>query len=207
MPTLVSTDTISEYQLLTSDEFLDWLEPGRHADLIGGETFRHSPVSLKHADLLNFLDSLLRRYLEHSNLGGKLYREVVAVKLSARNVFEPDLCWFSPEQVRGLRPTHAPFAPLWVCEALSPSTADREVGPKFTAYEDHGVKEYWVLDPHTLRHRFYALEDEVFVEFAREGDWIESKVIPGFKVARAWLNPEALPLVGDCLGQMLTGPE
>ncbi|MDB6137061.1 MAG: hypothetical protein JWO94_133, partial [Verrucomicrobiaceae bacterium] len=33
MPTLVSTDTNFEYQLLTADEFLDWLEPGKHADL------------------------------------------------------------------------------------------------------------------------------------------------------------------------------
>ena len=203
MPTLVSTDATFEYQLHTADEFLDWLEPGKHADLIGGETFMHSPVNFKHARLLNFLDYLLRRYLDHSKLGGELFREVVAVKLSARNVFEPDLSWFSPEQVPNLLPTHAPFAPLWVCEALSPRTADRDVGPKFTAYEDHGVKEYWVLDPQTLRHRFYALEDDVFVEFAEQGDWIESKIIPGFKVARSRLNPDALPAIDECLAVIL----
>ncbi|MDB6117477.1 MAG: hypothetical protein JWO08_1258 [Verrucomicrobiaceae bacterium] len=202
MPTLVSTDATFEYQLHTAEEFLDWLEPGKHADLIGGEILMHSPVSLKHARLLNFLDRLLSGYLEKSKLGGELFREVVAVRLSARNVFEPDLSWFSPEQAAKLPATHAPFAPLWVCEALSPRTADRDVGPKFTAYEDHGVKEYWVLDPHTLRHRFYALEDDVFVEFAEQGDWIESRIIPGFKVAREWLNPEAMPIVGDCLAQL-----
>lgn len=199
MPTLVSTDSISEYQLLTADEFLDWLEPGKHADLIGGEICMHPPVSLKHARLLNFLDHLLRAYLEQRNIGGELFREVVAVKLSTRNVFEPDLAWFSAAQAALLPPTHAPFAPLWICEALSPRTADRDVGPKFTAYEDHGVQEYWVLDPHTLRHRFYALDGDVFVEFAEKDEWIESRVIPGFKVQRAWLNPEALPGVKECL--------
>lgn len=205
MPTLVSTDTNSEYQLLTADEFLDWLDPTKRADLVGGEIFMHSPVSLNHARLLNFLDRLLAGYLENSKLGGELFREVVAVRLSSRNVFEPDLAWFSPEQAAKLPPTHAPFAPLWVCEALSRRTADRDVGPKFTAYEDHGVNEYWILDPETLRHRFYALENDVFVEFATHGEWVESRIIPGFKVARAWLNPGALPAMADCLNQLLPG--
>ncbi len=204
MPTLVSIDTNLEYQLLTAHEFLDWLEPGKHADLIGGEIFMHSPVNFKHARLLNFLNHLLSNYLEKAKVGGEVFREVVAIKLGARNVFEPDLSWFSAEQIPKLAPTHAPFAPLWVCEALSRRTADRDVGPKFTAYEDHGVQEYWILDPQTLRHRFYALEDEVFVEFAAQGEWIESRIIPGFKVARAWLNPEALPSVEDCLPQLFS---
>ena len=40
-----------------------------------------------------------------------------------------------------------PFAPTLVVEALSPNTAERDIGPKFAAYEEHGVNEYWILDP------------------------------------------------------------
>jgi Uma2 family endonuclease len=204
MPTLVSTDAQHEYELLTAEEFLDWLEPGKHADLIDGEIFMHSPVNFKHARLLNFLDEALRRYIRGSQVGGELHREVVAVKLSSRNVFEPDLSWFSADQVKLLAETHAPFAPLWVCEALSPRTADRDVGPKFAAYEEHGVNEYWILDPHTLRHRFYARDGEVLVEFGEQGDWIESKTIPGFKVRRDWLHPDTHPNVDDILGELIS---
>lgn len=203
MPTLVSTDAQHEYQPLTAEEFLDWLEPGKHADLIDGEIFMHSPVNFKHARLLNFLDFLLRRYLHSAKVGGELHREVVAVKLSSRNVFEPDLSWFSADQIGNLAESHAPFAPQWVCEALSPRTADRDIGPKFAAYEEHGVNEYWILDPHTLRHRFYAREGEVLVEFAEHGDWIESKTIPGFKVRRDWLHPDEHPEVDDILGEIV----
>ena len=77
----------------------------------------------------------------------------------------PDLAWFSAAQVPQLLPTHAPIAPKWICEALSPRTADRNIGPKFAAYEEHGVDEYWILDPETQAHRFYAREGELLVEF------------------------------------------
>lgn len=203
MATLATYPGLKEIKRLTADDFLDWLEPGKHADLINGHVYMHSPVNLQHARLVNFLDRLLAAYLEQSGVGGELHREVVAVKLSPRNVFLPDLSWFSPEQVKKLPDTHAPFAPTWVCEALSPRTAKRDVGPKFDAYEDHGVKEYWILDPHELKHRFYALDGEVFVEFAETGEWIASRSIKGFKVKRSWLNPGKTLNVQSCLKQII----
>lgn len=199
MATLVSESAQVERQLWTDADFLQWLQPGVHADLIGGEKFMHSPVAFIHADLLNFVDHLLRAHLERAGSGGRLYREVVAVRLSTRNVFLPDLSWFSEAQAPRLGETHASFAPLWVCEALSPRTADRDVGPKFAAYEEHGVREYWVLDPQTAAHRFYALEGEVLTEFAQGEEWIASREINGFRVRRDWLNARPHPPVAECL--------
>ena len=180
---------------------MNWLKPGVHADLIYGEKFMHSPVNLRHADLLNFLDCLLRLYIERQKLG-KLYREVVAVRLSSRNVFLPDLCFFTNEQAAKLKPTHAPFAPTFVAEVLSAWSADRDVGPKFAAYEEHGVQEYWILDPEELAHRFYRRDGELLVEFAANESVIRSQTIPGFYVRREWLNPDGLPDTGTCLAEI-----
>jgi Uma2 family endonuclease len=207
MPTLVSESVDGERKLWTAEEFLDWLQPKIHADLINGRKFMHSPVDVRHADLLSFLDHLLRSYLEASDVGGKLYREVVAVRLSSRNAFLPDLFWLSPEQSTRLQPTYAPFAPAWVAEALSPRTAARDIGPKFAAYEQHGSNEYWILDPQTLAHRFYAREGEFLVEFARGEELIQSREIAGFYVRRAWLDPAALPKVVDCLAEIMARRE
>jgi Uma2 family endonuclease len=203
MPTLVSENVDIERKLWTAEEFLDWLQPKVHADLINGRKFMHSPVNVRHARLLNFLDRLLASYLEASGIGGELHREGVAVRLSPRNVFLPDLSWFSPAQSERLLPTHAPFAPAWVAEALSPRTAARDIGPKFAAYEQHGSNEYWVLDPQTLAHRFYAREGDFLVEFARGEERIRSREIAGFFVRRPWLDPEALPKVGACLAEIM----
>jgi len=204
VPTAVSIDNVVERQLWTAEDFLEWLKPGIHADLIDGEKFMHSPVNLKHADLLNFLDRLLGLYIEHKKLG-RLYREVVAVRLSSRNAFLPDLAFFTNEQAARLAPTHAPFAPTLVVEALSPDSAERDVGPKFAAYEEHGVQEYWILDPQTLAHRFYQREGELLVEFAHGEEIIRSRTVAGFWMNRNWLNPEALPYVASCLEEVLRG--
>jgi len=189
MPTLVSECAQVERELWTDEDFLAWLRPGVHADLLGGEKAMHSPVNLRHADLLNVLDHQIRLWMAAGG-GGRLYREVVAVRLSTRNVFLPDLAWFSGEQVPRLQPTHAPLAPKWVCEALSPRTADRDTGPKFASYEEHGVDEYWILDPETQAHRFYAREGELLVEFPPDPEGcIRSRVLAGFKLRLADLNP------------------
>jgi Uma2 family endonuclease len=188
-------------RLLTAEEFLDWLQPGVHADLIHGEPVMHSPVNLRHADLLNFVDLLLRTFIETHRLG-RLYREVVAVRLSPRLVLLPDLAFFTNAQVARLRPTHAPCAPALVVEALSPRTAHLDSGPKFAAYEEHGVAEYWILDPEHLAHQFYGREGEILAPFAGDDAVIHSRVLKGFWLKRAWLNPRKLPPVQACLTEL-----
>lgn len=204
MPTTVPIAATQEARLWTAEEFLESLEPGMHADLIGGDKFMHSPVNLRHADLLNFLDRLLAGYIETKKFG-RLYREVVAVRLSLRNVFLPDLAYFTPDQVARLQRTYAPFAPTFVVEALSPWTGDRDLGPKFAEYEEHGVQEYWVLDPEALVHRFFRREGDRLAEFAHGDEVIVAQSIPGFWVRRAWLNPDKLPEVAPCLAEVLAG--
>ena len=180
-----------EHELLAAEEFLEWLEPGTVADLIDGAIFMHSPVSIRHARLLNFLDFLLRSYLERHPLG-ELFREVVAVRLSSENVFQPDLAFLRAERRNAIRDNYIDGAPDLVVEVLSPRTAARDTGPKFAAYERHGVTEYWVLDPQTLAHRFYRRAGDELVEYAQGAAKIESRAVPGFFVMREWLDPERL---------------
>ena len=187
-----------ERELFTAEEFLDWLEPGTFADLIDGEIFMHSPVSIRHARLLNFLDFLLRSYLERHRLG-ELFREVVAVRLGSGSVFQPDLAFLRAERRNIIRDNYLEGAPDLVVEVLSPSTSDRDVGPKFTAYERYGVTEYWVLDPQILAHRFYRRAGDELVEYAAGAAKIESHAVPGFFVLREWLDPERTPSIAEAL--------
>jgi len=201
MPTVVSESKTIRRELWTAEDFLDWLEPGIHADLIDGEKTMHSPVNLRHADLTNFVDRLLAAYIEEHGLG-RLYREVVAVRLGSRNVFLPDLAFVPADRLAELPDTHIPFAPALVVEVLSPRTADRDVGPKFAAYEEHGVEEYWVLDPETLDHRFYRREEGILTAFGENEEIIPSPRVAGFHLRRSWLDPGKLPAVADCLASI-----
>ncbi len=202
MPTKISAAADTGYELLTATDFIQWLEPGKHADLIDGEIFMHSPVSLRHAKLLNFLDALMRVYIDRYRLG-ELYREVVAVRLSTRNVFLPDLAFYHRDRGNPAQEHYVEGAPDLVVEALSRRTGYRDLGMKFAEYEQHGVREYWVLDPETLVHRFYRRNAEgILAEFAAEGDRIESQVISGFFVKRSWLDPGALPSLDSCISEV-----
>ena len=198
MPTRVSLSADTERELLTAADFFDWLEPGRHADLIDGEVCMHSPVSTRHANLLNFVDGVMRLYIDKHDLG-TLYREVVAVRLSRRNVFLPDLAFYRAERSDAIKPTHVEGPPDLVAEVLSPRTAARDTGQKFAEYEEHGVREYWILDPETLAHRFYRRRDDELVEYANGEDRIGSQVIDGFFVMRSWLDPQRLPRIEEAL--------
>lgn len=127
----------------------------------------------------------------------------MAVKLSARNVFLSDLAFYRSERRQLVRETFVDGVPDLVVEALSPTTGERDVSVKFVEYEQHGVGEYWVLDPETLAHRFYAREGELLVEFARGESPIPSRTIRGFHRLRDWLDPTRLPAVGECLRTLL----
>jgi Uma2 family endonuclease len=202
MPMTLSIAGGRKTKLWTSDEFLDWVEEGVKAELIDGKITVHSPVNIRHARLLNFLDTLLRLYIEHRKLG-ELFRELVAVRFDQRRTLMPDLCFFKNEQLAQIEPTFAPVAPAFVVEALSPSTKRNDLGRKRDIYEQQGVEEYWVLDPIHLDHHFFRREGEIFAEFAQDAPRIESSAVRGFWVERAWLDPDQLPEVMPCLARIL----
>jgi Uma2 family endonuclease len=193
-------------KLWTSDEFLDWIEEGVKAELIDGKIIMHSPVNVRHARLLNFLETLLRLYIERRKLG-ELFGEVIAVRFDQRRTVMPDLCFFKNEQLVNIAPTFATVAPALVVEALSPSTKRNDLGRKRDIYEQKGVEEYWVLDPEKLDHHFFRREPEkdgeIFTEFAQDAPRIESHAVRGFWVERAWLDPDHLPEVMPCLARIL----
>lgn len=189
--------------LITSEKFLDWLEPGVRADLIDGEIHMHSPVNFRHATVVDFLHHLLAGYLEETDTPGALHRETIAVRLSLRETFMPDLEFFTPHQVARFAEAHAPVAPMFCLEVLSLSTRKNDLGRKFTAYEAHGVQEYWVIDPLKFEHRFFRREGDLFVEFGEGEERIASVTIPGFSVRRAWLDPDKTPKVAPCLRDLL----
>ncbi len=143
-------------------------------------------------------DGVLRWYIDRRRLGF-LYREVVAVRLSSGSVFQPDLACYRAERRSAIRHDHVEGAPDLVVEVLSPRTAGRDTGPKFAAYERHGVIEYWVLDPQTLGHRCYRRDGDELVEYAAGAVKIESIAVPGFFVLREWLDPERTPSITESL--------
>jgi Uma2 family endonuclease len=76
-------------------------------------------------------------------------------------------------------------APDLVVEILSPSTMSKDLHQKFSLYEKHGVKEYWVISPGDKVLFRYKLSTEgkyLEPEIYGESDILNSDIINGFKI-------------------------
>ena len=59
----------------------------------------------------------------------------------------PDTAWFE-------------LAPDWVCEILSPSTAQIDRGVKMPIYAHEGVRHLWLVDPGIRTLEAYTLSED-----------------------------------------------
>jgi Uma2 family endonuclease len=69
-----------------------------------------------------------------------------------------------------------------VVEVLSPSTASRDWRIKLDVYAEHGVQEYWVVDPDGQRVWVLVRTDGSLTEVANYGptDTLASPTLTGF---------------------------
>jgi Uma2 family endonuclease len=80
---------------------------------------------------------------------GEIRYSPADVYLDEMNVVQPDIFWVSESNTicRLNQDGYWQGAPDLVIEILSPGTARQDKVVKFRLYEQHGVKEYWLVDP------------------------------------------------------------
>jgi Uma2 family endonuclease len=136
----------------TYGQYCQW-DDGERWELINGVPYNMSPApERRHQGIL------MRVSLKVGNfLAGKpcqVYFAPFDVRLpdlsdqddsNVLTVVQPDLVVICDEKKlddRGCR-----GAPDLVVEILSPSTSRKDIGVKFSLYERHGVREYWIIHP------------------------------------------------------------
>jgi len=92
-------------------------------------------------------------------------------------------------------------------EVVSEDSVRRDCVEKFLEYEREGVREYWLIDsrPNRATVDVFVLEQGSFVPLEENDEgWFESRVLPGFRVKRAWFRGEQLPDPASALHEMLS---
>jgi Uma2 family endonuclease len=129
----------------------------RH-EVVGGELVQKAQPSFRHGMTQSLLGGALARFQESNRgaerpggapcPGGWWIGSEIEVELAPDEVYLPDVAGWRVERMPEpfeARPVR--IAPDWVCEILSPSTADRDIGHKQRVYHLARVRHYWVVEP------------------------------------------------------------
>ncbi|MEZ4685639.1 MAG: Uma2 family endonuclease [Bacteroidia bacterium] len=165
------------------EEYYALIHENVKAEFINGEIIYNAPVRRRHWRISGKLYRLLGDFVEKNTLG-ELGVEKVMIELT-RNNYEPDICFFKKEKAQNFTDDQMLFpAPDFVVEIISKSAEKIDRGVKFIDYAQHGVQEYWLIDPEKETLEQYVLEEEAFqllTKLNKKGE-VSSTVIEDFSL-------------------------
>ncbi len=169
------------------EQYLDWLTEENKADLINGVIYMQSPPADRHEKIFAFLFAVLQAYVVRMKLG-VLRGSRTVIKFSEYNGTQPDLVFISNANRKLIHSYFVDGVADMVVEIISPSTRHIDRVKKMALYAEHGVREYWLIDPERERAEFFrnarGTWDEMTVE---ENGLFRSKAVVGFWLKVEWL--------------------
>lgn len=161
----------------------------RH-EIVGGELVQKASPSFRHGATQMRLGGVLRGFWsgEPGGPGGWWIGSEVTIELAPHEVYQPDLAGWRSDRVSEI-PDGVPvrLVPDWVCEILSPSTADRDLGHKLRTYHRAHVGHYWVIEPALQTLTVYRRQDAAYVPAlsARAGEVVRAEPFDAVAIAVA----------------------
>jgi Uma2 family endonuclease len=173
---------------MTFEEFLVWGDEDTHAEWVEGRVVPMSPVNFEHADLVSFLNAMLR-YAANRAGGGAVCGEPFLMKLGPNlPARSPDVLFLREEHRDRIKRNHLEGPADLAIEVVSPGSRGRDRGEKHYEYEQAGVTEYWLIDPQRRRAEFYRLDEHgQYQSVAPDADGIiRSTVLEGLWLRVEW---------------------
>ncbi len=122
---------------------------------------------------------------------GEVIAAPVDMVLSERRVMQPDVAYISRARLGIIE--HAIMGPAdLVAEVVSLEGRHRDRIEKKDLYQQHGVQEYWIIDPEAQTVEVLFQEQNTFqlVQRSRPGDRAASRMLSGFELdVRELLQP------------------
>ncbi len=188
---------------MTEAEFGRWIDEETRAEWIDGEVEMTAPVGLEHDDLVGWLRTLLKAYVDHHQLGAVFGPEVLVRLARIRRQRLPDILYVEESRRAILKKNLVDGPPDLIMEVVSPDSAERDWIDKYADYEKAGVREYWIVDADARRLETYHLTSAgKYRRIGMKEDVVRSKVVPGFFIREPWVFlPGARPLL-KVLGEL-----
>ena len=114
---------------------------------------------------------------------GEVIASPIDMVLSPHRVVQPDVAFISKERLNIIQGAIMGPADL-AAEVVSLGRRNRDKIEKRDLYEQHGVREYWIIDPESLMVDVLHLVQSSYelVTRCKPGQMAESKLLPGFQM-------------------------
>ena len=146
----------------TYEDYLRLPDDGRRYEIIQGVLYVTAAPRFNHQYVVGELFAVLRAYVRERGLG-VVIPAPFEVHLGERiRPVQPDLIFLRAARQPSPEAGHFEGAPDLVVEVLSPSTARTDRVVKFWVYEQSGVPEYWIVDPHARSVEVYLLREGIY---------------------------------------------
>lgn len=170
-------------RLWTYDEMLAELpETNLPVELWDGELILAPAPFYFHQHIVLHLSVHLHQWVKAHDLGIVLVSPIDMV-LTQHNVTQPDVSFVSKARRHIIKDAIMGAVDL-AMEVISTGSRRRDCIDKKDLYEQHGIKEYWVIDPEaeTVEVFFLANQQYQLVARSRRGDQARSKLLEGFSI-------------------------
>ena len=117
---------------------------------------------------------------------GKRNRAPIDMVLSPHRAVQPDVAFIAKDRLAIIQRVIMGPADL-VAEIVSLQGRSRDRIEKRDLYEQHGVKEYWIIDPEARTVEVLSLVQGRYelVQRSHPGETAASRLLPGFEVSAA----------------------
>jgi Uma2 family endonuclease len=151
-------------------------------ELWDGELIMSPAPSFFHQEIVARLYKMLDRWVRKHRLGRTVFAPLDMV-LAPRRSVQPDVMFISNERLDIIQTVVRGPADL-VAEVISPEGRRRDRFDKRDLYEQHGVREYWLIDPEARTVEVFHLEGPAYRLTGRwrAGEIAESQLLKGFSV-------------------------
>lgn len=166
MAVITSLDQLDPNKQYTYADYLTWQFSDR-VELLWGYIRQMAAPNQRHQQLVSDLHGNIWTFLRGRSC--RVYVAPFDVRLPRKHrvtnedittVIQPDLCVIC--DLTKLDKAGCLGAPDWIIEILSKGNTRKEMKEKFEAYEEAGVREYWIVQPAYSNILVYTLQNGKF---------------------------------------------
>ncbi len=163
--------TYEAYAALTAD--------GECYEIVQGVLVMSPSFEDIHQDVIGEICAYLREQIKVKRLG-RVFPAPFDVVLAPQEVYQPDVVVVLNQHLERVKTQGVMGAPDLVVEVISPSSKLYDRVNKHMAYEQAGIPEYWLVNPHQKTVELFVLEGGKYYSqgIFRGAQTLPSRIVP-----------------------------